>query len=1619
MRFGLNAPHRGPRSFFHIALFLRPRQASLLVAVACVGAAVAYALSQQTPVGRVDGQAVLSDTQSPIGRAQITLFPKGDDQDTRPVRATRSDERGHFIITNVAVGDYYAVAETPAHAAKRVELMVVEGETAPLMLALDRSYPELDVGEHPRTFLTSETLRLPVRGYVNGSRPAGTDLVHVRLFRAQPSSMVVRPAVENALEKLARTSGHSPSELRDVLSPPPGSAASCAECPPGAPVAQLVLERDVPITEGDSEGFFTKDLTFNSPGTGLYLMEATHADNHVVAWAVVTDTALVVKRVRRQFVAYTTDMRSGRALPGSRVVVYGDGRPVAMGTTNPGGFLDLTLPDTMQKDATIVTLAAREADETFTGGVEDEFEESGQFAVYLYTDRPLYRPGQRIYYKGIIRRAIDPGVTYAVPEEGPVTVELRDPNGAEVLRESRQTNALGSISGSADLSPEAPTGTYTLIATVRGEQHTQDVQVAAYRKPEFAVSVTPAKPRYVRGETVELRVSSDFYFGAPVAGAKVEYSVFRSPDWASAYPDTYGYDPEDDNGPGAGYGDTYGETVIEGVTRLDERGEAVLRFRADAPDDPDAPPESILTASVSVTDESGRSAYGEGTIRVTPGDFRLTVSPLGYVGTPGQAETVVVTARDFDRRPLRGVPVDLEAGYLRWDSSRRTLVYGRTGAQHAVTGVDGTATVTLTPARAGELRITATAHDPRGRVIHAQTWLWVTDDRGGDLGTEYNGLSLLTDQHRYRPGQTARVLLNTDDVGETVYLSVEGDRLYRTIAVPVTQHSTVVRVPVPAAYAPNVDLVASYVRNKKLVESSIPLRVSVPERDLSISIRSDRSTYQPGDPITYDVQATDAGGHPVRAELSFGVVDESIYALAEDDPTALSEAFYPRRSDAVQTHTSFAVEYLGDTNKGEVEIATRKLFPDTAYWAPVVQTDDQGRATVRFTLPDSLTTWRATAVGHTAATVLGRGTQRVTVAKPFFVLVEPPRFLTQGDRARILALVHNQTGAAQTAEVRLQADGLRTEGPDTHAVAVRPGQIGEVSWQVTAAGIAPATIRVTARTTGGGQQTHYTDGVELPLAVRPHGREQLDGATGELLGTHPSTATLRLDPAAIPSASELTIRITPSVSTALVGALEYLVGYPYGCTEQTMSRFYPDVLVQRVLKIGGAHSQPFQADLPGMVRDSLARLYRFQHDSGAWGWWEYDEDSAWMTAYALVGLATAAEEGYPVNPEVVQHARAAAPKLAATATQEDRAFLAYALALVGDTESARAERQRLDLQHLGPQGLAYAALLDKRLGGDGRAALAALMAQARAEDGTLSWAAARGEASWDWDARMTTASALRAMLAVDPTDPRINAVVRWLMLGRTGADWESTRDTAWVLAALADYLRIHPENAAPSGDVRIGLNGRALQTIRLTEDVAREQEIAVRVPGAALQPGTNAVTLGRAGGASAIFYSVQLRQTVAMDPIPPLEPASGGVAIRREYLRVVPRKTGVDAWSLQTESTGNVLRTGDQIRVRLTITVPEDLAYVIIEDPFPAGAEVTERGSADEVPEWSYWWSSVDVRDDRIAFFARTLRRGTHVLEYNLRPLTPGRYHALPTLVQEMYVPAMRSESAETQVDVR
>lgn len=1629
-------------------LVLMPRSLSLLLALLSMGAVLAYSVAHEAPMGRVHGRVVLKENSRPLAHARITLLPSDEENDpeleARPPLQRRhavTDENGEFDFTRVTAGFYAVSAAAHAHAAQNATILVNEDETATVPISLARSQPDLQVTPQRRSFHPDETAALPVHGYVDAALSKGRDALRVRLFRTTLARVLGDTNASAAFSRIGPWEAPM-SPLPHALLHPAGEAP------------RLISDEAQPITEADFEGFFHQRLKLKTPGPGLYLAEVSHGRNTVCAWLQVTDTALVVKHAGKQLLAYTVDSKSGQPRTGAAVRVLRAGSTIAQAKTDAQGLANFQLKSG-EGGSRLMTLATAGNNEATVGQYDYESDEShGSFAVHTYTDRPIYRPGGRVYYKGIVRRKLDPGMHYAIPAGTPVDVEVRDASGDQVAREHLTVNRFGSFHGSVELSPEGATGMYSIVATVAGEEHTADFSVASYRKPEFTATVTPNEKHYTYGDTVEMFVDANYYFGAPVAGAKAHYTVSRATDWGNYYGDEYGdeeYDYDESEYEGEGdEGYSGGETVQEGDVTLDANGHAVIRFTANPEDKElhkeegegesewrEEPQDQTFSVQLTVSDVQKREVEASGSVPVSAGDFRLSTKTDGYFALPGQPTTLTITARDFADHPVANTPVELKCSYRKWDENGKAHEeFVR--RYNATTGTDGVAKVAITPPRAGSLYINAQAADGRRRAIKVIKSLWITRAEGGDYDEPYRKLALLTDKKQYNAGEVARVLLNSERSGGMALVTIEGSRLFKAWLVPLTHRSTALRVPITADYGPNVTLAACGVRDHKFDSSTVPLRVEVPQREMRVAVKPERRKYQPGEKVTYQVATTDITGKPISCELSFGVVDEAIYALREDSPKAMRRAFYPRHPNAVRTSDSLEPLYLGDVNKAEPVIEARRKFLDTAFWQADLQTDSNGQATVTFALPDNLTTWRATAVAQTADTSFGRRVEKITVAKDFFVRLDTPRFFTGDDRPQVVAMVHNDTGKEQTATLKLEAAGLALGAEGTRSLRLEPGGVGQLNWPVTADPAAAsfsnlAQLKLTAWTAKDAAGTQYTDGVELSVPVRPHGRERVQNFVGHINGDGAITRELATDPAALPGASRVTVRITPSVTDAVVGSLQYLIGFPYGCTEQTMSRFLPDILVERTLRqqqVGDIAARRAFKDLPRMVRDGLARLARFQHESGGWGWWEADSDDAWMTAYVLYGLSCARDAGYNVNERMLSRGREAAVKLLDTEKPADkwrvvdwdatRAFLLYAIACTSPTDEQksvlRSRRAAFEPLQADGQTWSYLVLLDKKLG-LGDKAWPELEKRMLTGDAGTHWEGGGWAAYSDWNDKTATALGLRAIVAHDPHDARIPSVLLWLMGRREDNTWGSTRDTAWLLEALCDYIKAAGGGLRPEGSVTLSLNDNEVANYSFNAQTSGE--IVRRIPWRKVRTSRNVLALRRQGGRGPLFYTVQVRQTVAASA--PLAAVSLGtpIVITREYRRVLARSSGDEGWSLQSEPAGNRLRQGDRLRVRLTFKVPRELSYVLIEDAFPAGCEVTERGSAEEGGDWEFWWSDTDVRDDRIAFFARHLTPGEHTIEYNLRAQTPGSYNALPTMLQAMYAPDVRAESAETRVTIQ
>ncbi len=524
---------------------------SLVLAVLALGWAFRYMVGNETPVGKIEGQILLADLHRPMAGVHIYLQPTGPDRDDRPMRRAVTNAEGRFSLVNVPEGEYDVTASTRAHTAKDASVYTLEGKTTQLTLYLTRNEAELEIKQHQRVFGTKEKTRISVSGYVDSDKvlavPPSPDTMRLRVFQTRLSNILKDEKAAGALEEVARGTDQTPNLPAALLHPKLAS-------PPN-----LLFTRDLAINTADREGFFYQQIDLPKLGlparTGLYLLDIEHAKKTVCSWLLVTDTGLIVKRAKSQLVAFAADMQSGTPIAGSEVRTYRNGRVVASGRTDAQGVAQYSVPNLGESEVSastrLMTVALRGDDEAVVQRNATNDEKNNAYVVHAYTDRTVYRPGQRISFKGIARkrREVDYKAAagswdapdssnaprYTVPVGQPVDVEIRDKSGERIVEQRYVTNAYGAFFGQADLLKEAATGVYTLVMNIAGTEHTEDIYVASYHKPEYAVTVTPDKKTYTRGETVRMTVEGKFFFGAPVAGAKVRYSVYSSPDWQSEY----------------------------------------------------------------------------------------------------------------------------------------------------------------------------------------------------------------------------------------------------------------------------------------------------------------------------------------------------------------------------------------------------------------------------------------------------------------------------------------------------------------------------------------------------------------------------------------------------------------------------------------------------------------------------------------------------------------------------------------------------------------------------------------------------------------------------------------------------------------------------------------------------------------------------------------------------------------------------------------------------------------------------------------------------------------------------------------------------------------------------
>ena len=1359
---------------------------------------------------------------------------------------------------------------------------------------------------------------------------------------------------------------------------------------------------------------------------GVYLVEAVHGDLRAYTILIVSDIALISKTAKGKIVNLLLDRRTGEPL--SRVPIWLEGREKDFGTaeTDASGFAVSNFEGSQSADLRIV--ARRDEDYAINTLAGWSFNvDRDQTLGYVYTDRPIYRQGHVMHFRAILRTKSSNG--YEIPARKTVNVQIEDPDQKPVYQKSLAISPTGTVHDELTLPTSAALGYYSIEIKDNEWIGNGQFEVQDYKKPEYEVRVTPSKPRVLQGESMQATIDARYYFGEPVANAKVEYAVYRDRYYFPLW-----YDADDESPtPGERDNDDSGEQVSNETGTLDADGKLTVNIPSQVSEHRN---DYIYRVEARVTDQANREITGKGWVVATYGSFVINVSAERYFYSPGTKLSFNVNARDYDSKPVNA-HVHLEL--LRWNY--RGQSHEQIGGTADVdTGASGDAAATLdAPNRGGSYQAHVTAQTPEGRTVEAYGFFFVSGGGLTDFGPPNNRtLQIVPDKKTYRAGETAHFMIVAGKANTPVYVTLEGRDLQRHEIVRAQDSCATFDVPITANDEPGITVTASFIRDGNAYGGEKYVKVPPLEHELNVKLTTDKPQYLPGQTADYTLEVTDSAGRPApRAEFSLGVVDEAIYGIRKDSTQDIVQFFFNREWNRVSTDDSLDYFFNGEAGKRRMRLTElrpasrlaqlkperlaqpkiRKAFPDTAFWAADVTTDANGRAHAKVEFPDSLTTWRATTRGVASSTAVGAATLKTIVRKNLILRLATPRFLVQGDEVTISALVHNYLTSDKTAHVSLDVEGLDIlEGAPKDIFVPKRGE-AKVDWRVRAQQGRQAKI------TGKALTDEESDALELELPIEIPGVPLSVSRGGALSNGGDSSFDLTFPDKVQPGSRTLSISVSPSIAGSLFGALDYLTSFPYGCVEQTMSSFLPNIVVRQAMADLHPQANVNDVELDEKIRAGLDRLYAFQHDDGGWGWWEADESHPFMTAYVVAGLEQAKSAGVKIDDDRVakgiawlqndfSHDSKLNPDL--------RAYMAYALALAGQNASQQLsavynERSKLTAYGIALLGLAMEQAKDSRA-----AALAQSLESSVQQDGEQAWWNASRDPLLDFSedaSAEATAFAVKFLSHQNANSPLLPKAALWLMNHRDeGYWWSSTKQTAMVIYGLTDYLRAtHELNSNITAKVYV--NGQAVLTCKLDQATALTAP-SISLDESKLAPGSNRIRI-TAQGEGRVYFSARAQYSSADEKLQ----KAGTVSLNllRDYFKLTPSKAA-DRIVYDLNPLDGPVAAGDIIAVRLIVTGSE-WKYLMVEDPIPAGTEFIERDNVYELrnqpPWWRYMFTRRELHDDRMALFQTYFPQGQQEYFYLLKVVNPGSFQVSPARVEPMYQPGVMATSESRRVEVK
>lgn len=1433
---------------------------------------------------------------------------------------------------------------------------------------------------------------------------------------------------------------------------------------------ERVLESMTPKPEGNSSlenGIYF--LALHSPDVEN---SSYYEDYRLI---IVANASLNFKSSASDGLAWLTDLESGEPLSDIPIAVYNQKfENIGEGVTDADGLVHLELPQASDYYSNRYVLAEDEQVFALTStdwgsGVNlwdygiwgSYFSPANQAKAYVYTERPIYRPGQPVYFKGIVRT--DEDLDYQLPDFGKVRITIE--NFKDVIHEQEYPlNDMGSFAGELKLDQDTDLGYYTLSVFIADKTEaigSVTFNVAEYRRPEFQVNVSSNRDNVLNGDTFSITVQADYYSGGGVSDSLVDWKLTKEA-FRFTPPDNYSMFSFEDY---EEYEDFYlsesstSELVAEGQGKTNELGE----YRTSLPVSLGTSGASQqLTFEASITDLAQNLVSGRATIIAHRSQVYPGIRSTTYIGEAGKALTFEMAALDWEGKPMPNQKISVEFVERRWYSVQEQDAEGRVTwkssveeipvetLEDLVTDAQGRVKADFIPPTGGVYRARVKSLDSRENLGQASTYVWVASDEFIPWRqTNDRSFDLVTDRTAYQPGENAEILIASPFQGEAYALvTIERGRIHFQDVIQLTSNSTLYQLPITPPMAPNVYISVLIIKG---IDENNPrpnfkmgikeIQVDPSQVVLDVKLSAEPSQAGPGDMVRFNVLTLDYSGKPVPAEVSLGLSDLATLSLMEPNSTPIVNYFYSERSLGVWTSVPITLDIEdynqnireeivegqgmggggGEKGFGELGVIdVRQNFPDTAFWEAFVVTGEDGQANVSVTLPDNLTTWRMEARAVTTSTQVGQTTLDLVSSKPLLVRPQTPRFLVAGDAVSFGAAIQNNTNHPLKVAVSLQAEGADLINSANQEVEINANSQVYVSWD---AKVLPTAIRVDlvfqAESGEYRDATRPTMGTldNQGIPVYTYNVPETVGTSGVLSSGESVLEAINLPESLQVSQGSLNIRLSPSLAASMTDGLTYLQNYPYDCLEQTISRFLPNVLTTQALKAAGLSDPTLEAGLQEQVTTALQQISSKQNANGGWGWWGSEKSDALTSAYVVLGLVEAKQAGYNVSANLfalgvryLQTQILSSVRMTEPEKINRQAFLLYVLSRAGKPDVSSSVQLYEQRQNAG----LYA-----------RALLAQTLYQIDAEDtrvdtllsdlnsaAILSASGAHWEEGspdrWNWNTdTRTTAIILSALSQIDPENPVNANAVRWLITHRSNGHWSGTQETAWTLMALTRWMTASGELQAEF-EYGAALNGKQLGGGTADADNLRQTlELKVDIAELATEE-ANRLLIARDEGPGNLYYTAHLNVWLPVDQVKALDQ---GLIVSRSYYRLDDLQTPV------TQATHGELLLG-----RLTLVAPNAVHFVVVDDPLPAGLEAVDQSLKTSpqsiyVPQeytwedmfwkgWGWWYfSQIQYRDEKVVLAADYLPAGTYIYTYLVRAGTVGEFYTIPPTAQEFYFP--------------